>query len=56
MIEARERVVLGPDKIAALEAWVGPGCVIECAELLSGGAIQQNWLLAGSLPMPRRRC
>ena len=36
------------DKIAALEAWIGAGSVIDRAELLSGGAIQQNWLLLGT--------
>lgn len=48
MIEARERELLGPVKIAALEAWVSSGCAIDRVELLSGGAIQQNWLLVGS--------
>jgi len=49
MIEARERGLLGPEKVAALEAWMGPATVIDRVELLNGGAIQQNWLLEGSV-------
>ncbi len=40
--------MLTPVKVAALEAWLGQGTVIDRVELLSGGAIQQNWLLVGS--------
>ncbi len=48
MIDARPRAALTPQKIAALEAWLGSSTAIERAELLSGGAIQQNWLLEGN--------
>ncbi len=49
MIDALEHDLLGPEKLAALEAWIGSSCVIERVQLLSGGAIQQNWLLVGSM-------
>ena len=48
MIESRERVSLTPQNIAALEAWMGDDTKIARYELLSGGAIQQNWLIEGT--------
>lgn len=47
MIRVRECDVLTPANVAALETWMGPGHAIDRVELLSGGAIQQNWLLVG---------
>ncbi|MBD5657147.1 MAG: hypothetical protein IAI50_18505, partial [Candidatus Eremiobacteraeota bacterium] len=49
MIEARQHDLLGPGKIAALEAWMGRGCTIDRVELLSCGSIQQYWLLVGTV-------
>ena len=49
MIETSERDVLTSAKVAALEAWLGHETVIDRVELLSGGAIQQNWLLVGTV-------
>jgi aminoglycoside phosphotransferase (APT) family kinase protein len=48
MMEARERVSPAPHKLAALEAWLGEGTSIERYELLSGGAVQLNWLIEGT--------
>lgn len=49
MIERCKPDILEAAKVAALEAWMGPGSVIDRAELLGGGAIQQNWLLVGNV-------
>lgn len=48
MIAGRECVVLTRDNVDALEAWLGDGAAIARYELLSGGAIQQNWLIEGT--------
>jgi aminoglycoside phosphotransferase (APT) family kinase protein len=49
MIEIQGPDILTPAKVAALEAWLGRGTVIDRVDVLSGGAIQQNWLLAGTV-------
>jgi aminoglycoside phosphotransferase (APT) family kinase protein len=48
MIELQQAVALTPRKLASLAAWLGPGTKIDRYELMSGGSIQQNWLIEGS--------
>ncbi|MGH7728772.1 MAG: phosphotransferase family protein [Vulcanimicrobiaceae bacterium] len=48
MIETRERVALTAHNVAALAAWMGDGTSLDRYELLSGGGIQQNWLIEGT--------
>ncbi|GAC1302356.1 MAG: phosphotransferase family protein [Vulcanimicrobiaceae bacterium] len=49
MIDARAHDFLTATNVAALEAWLGAGYAIDSVALLGGGAIQQNWLLVGSV-------
>ena len=48
MIERPQGAFLAPRNLAALAAWMGDGTSITRHELLSGGAIQQNWSIEGS--------